>query len=124
MGSSVAVVPVVIILNIVMGLGPAAIDKSKGRKFFTWWIFGALIFPVALPVALLMKDPNKPPPIKFSFSEAFISDINDLSPGCWTIIALIFFYFAILIIGEYGGGGDRIPRGPATPRSAPTPPLR
>ena len=44
-----------IILCVLIGLIPAAIAKSKGRNFFAWWAYGALIFIVALPHALLLK---------------------------------------------------------------------
>lgn len=40
---------------ILIGLIPASIAFSKGRRFFPWWGFGALLFFVALPMALLIK---------------------------------------------------------------------
>jgi len=49
----------VIIIAIIIGLIPAFIAKSKGRSFGLWWIYGAAIFIVALPHALLMKPDNK-----------------------------------------------------------------
>lgn len=39
------------ILGIITGL----IGHHKGRNFWAWWIFGAAMFIVALPVALLLK---------------------------------------------------------------------
>jgi cytochrome c-type biogenesis protein len=54
-------------LLIVLGLIPAFIARSKGRKFFDWWFFGAALIFVALPAALLIKPKEKaekqPPPI-------------------------------------------------------------
>ena len=44
-----------IIVAILIGLIPAAIAKSKGHNFVTWWIFGTLLFIVALPVSLFLK---------------------------------------------------------------------
>ena len=38
-----------------LGLIPAAIAQSKGRDFFLWWLYGFLIFIVALPHALLLS---------------------------------------------------------------------
>ena len=38
-----------------LGLIPAAIAHSKGRSFFGWWLYGALIFIVALPHAILAR---------------------------------------------------------------------
>ncbi len=40
-----------------IGLLPAWIAHRKGRSFFAFWLFGTLIFIIALPFALLMK-PN------------------------------------------------------------------
>ncbi len=38
-----------------LGLIPAKIAQNKGRNFFDWWFFGAGLFPVALPMALMLK---------------------------------------------------------------------
>jgi len=40
---------------VLLGLIPAMIAKSKGREFALWWIYGALLFIIALPHALLLK---------------------------------------------------------------------
>lgn len=39
----------------IIGLIPAWIARNKGKSFFLWWFYGAMIFIVALPHALLMK---------------------------------------------------------------------
>lgn len=44
-----------LILALVIGLLPAAIAQSKGRSFMLWWLYGAAIFIIALPHALIMK---------------------------------------------------------------------
>ena len=46
-----------LVIVILVGLIPAAIAKSKGRSFGLWWLYGSLIFIVALPLALMMR-PN------------------------------------------------------------------
>jgi hypothetical protein len=38
-----------------IGLVPAAIARRKGRDFLAWWVFGAMMFVFALPVALLLR---------------------------------------------------------------------
>jgi len=38
----------------IIGLIPAAIAQGKGRSFLGWWLFGALLFIVALPCALIV----------------------------------------------------------------------
>ena len=43
---------------VLLGLIPAFIAKSKGHNFATWWFFGAALWIVALPCALLLK-PSK-----------------------------------------------------------------
>lgn len=45
----------VFIFAVLLGLIPAAIASHKGRSFALWWLYGALLFIVALPMALLMK---------------------------------------------------------------------
>ncbi len=45
----------ILFLGILVGLIPAAIASSKGRNFFLWWFYGAMVFIVALPHALIMK---------------------------------------------------------------------
>jgi hypothetical protein len=47
-----------IVVAVLLGLIPASIAKNKGYEFATWWLYGALLFIVALPHALLMK-PNQ-----------------------------------------------------------------
>lgn len=44
-----------LILAVLIGLLPAAIAYRKGRSFVAWWFFGAMLFIVALPVALLLQ---------------------------------------------------------------------
>lgn len=46
-----------LVISILVGLIPAAIARSKGRSFGLWWLYGVLIFIVALPHALMMQ-PN------------------------------------------------------------------
>lgn len=49
-----------LIVLTVLGLIPAYIARQKGRSFFDWWIFGAGLFIIALPAALMLK-PHKEP---------------------------------------------------------------
>jgi hypothetical protein len=45
----------IILVAILIGLIPAAIASSKGRNFLVWWIYGALLFIVAIIHALVMS---------------------------------------------------------------------
>lgn len=49
----------VLIIAIVIGLIPAYIAKNKGRSFGLWWFYGAALFIIALPHALLMGADTK-----------------------------------------------------------------
>lgn len=44
-----------LLLIMLLGLIPAFIAQAKGRSAFAWWIYGALLFIVALPHALLLS---------------------------------------------------------------------
>jgi len=47
----------ILLIAVVIGLIPALIAQYKGHSFVGFWIYGALLFIVALPHALIMK-PN------------------------------------------------------------------
>jgi hypothetical protein len=40
---------------ILMGLLPALITQAKGRSFGLWWVYGMLLFPIALPHSAIIK---------------------------------------------------------------------
>jgi hypothetical protein len=46
----------------VIGCIPAAIAHSKGQNFFVWWLYGALLFIVALIHSLMLKPEVMPVP--------------------------------------------------------------
>ena len=45
----------ILLFAVLIGIIPAVIAKGKGRSFGMWWFYGAALFIVALPHALLMK---------------------------------------------------------------------
>jgi hypothetical protein len=45
----------IFIIPVLIGLFPAAIARLKGRSFVLWWMYGATLFVVALPHALLLR---------------------------------------------------------------------
>lgn len=49
----------VFIFAVLLGLIPAVIAKGKGRSFGLWWFYGAALFIIALPHALIMKANNE-----------------------------------------------------------------
>jgi len=44
-----------LVIALLIGLLPAAIAQSKGRSFVLWWMYGAGLFIIALPHALMLK---------------------------------------------------------------------
>jgi hypothetical protein len=44
---------------IILGLIPAVIASQKGYSIRLWWAFGAVLFPVTLPMALLLPTTAK-----------------------------------------------------------------
>lgn len=45
----------ILVLALLIGIIPAAIANSKGHSFLGWWLFGAALFILALPLAILLK---------------------------------------------------------------------
>jgi hypothetical protein len=48
--------PALLVLQAILAFVPASIASRKGHSWFGWWVFGALLFIVALPFALLSRD--------------------------------------------------------------------
>lgn len=71
----------VFLLAVLLGLIPAAIAHGKGRSFVGFWIYGALLFIVALPHALLI--PSDP---KLVESQQLSSGANKKCPYCAEVI--------------------------------------
>lgn len=44
-----------LLIAIVLGLIPALIAQSKGRSFIGWWIYGVLLFIIALVHSLVIR---------------------------------------------------------------------
>jgi hypothetical protein len=44
---------------VVLGLNPAMIAEKKGYNRWSWWLFGSLLFVIALPAALLLTPKPK-----------------------------------------------------------------
>ena len=45
----------IFLIAALIGFIPAMIAKEKGRSFCLWWIYGSVLFIVALPHSLIMK---------------------------------------------------------------------
>lgn len=44
-----------LVIAVLIGLIPASIASNKGHNFLVWWFFGAALFIVALPLAIMLK---------------------------------------------------------------------
>jgi len=44
-----------VVAGALLGLITGSIAERKGRSFTVWWLFGGLLFIVALPMALIME---------------------------------------------------------------------
>lgn len=51
----------VLFISLIIGLIPAFIASSKGRSFFTWYVYGVLLFIVAIVHSIVIK-PNEDSP--------------------------------------------------------------
>ena len=49
----------ILIIGILLGLIPAMVAQKKGHSFVAWWVYGSLLFLIALPHALLLKSEMK-----------------------------------------------------------------
>lgn len=49
------IILVLVVGGALIGLIPAFIAQKKGRSFIDWWLFGAALWPAAIPAALLIK---------------------------------------------------------------------
>jgi hypothetical protein len=70
----------IFVLALLLGLIPAVIAQKKGRSFFGFWIYGALLFIIALPHALLMSSNVK------AIEEQALSAGGKKCPYCAEII--------------------------------------
>ena len=46
----------IFIFAVLLGLIPAVVAQGKGKSFVAWWAYGAALFIIALPHALIMKE--------------------------------------------------------------------
>lgn len=70
----------IVLIAALIGLIPAAIARGKGRSFGLWWFYGAMLFIVALPHALLLK------PDRDELDNRAVSEGNKKCPYCAELI--------------------------------------
>lgn len=52
----------ILVFAMILGVIPAMIANGKGRSAFGWWVYGTLIFIIALPHSLLISKYVEPEP--------------------------------------------------------------
>jgi hypothetical protein len=51
---------VLLLLGVLLGVIPATVARRKGHSFVGYWLFGVVLFPFALAVALLLPAVDLP----------------------------------------------------------------
>lgn len=78
-------IPIIFFSSLALGLLPATIAVSKGRNFFVWYIYGALLFFVAVIHAIVIKpNENAKGMRKCSSCASVISEDARICPACRT----------------------------------------
>lgn len=107
----------ILIFAVLLGLIPAAIASKKGRSFGTWWFFGAMLFIVALPMALMMKPKDEAASSK-SGNKSNTRPDNHV-PG-WLVL-VVFGGVGVWIyaqVNDSGGSGSVSPSYSSSPAQA------
>jgi hypothetical protein len=78
-----------------LGLIPASIADLKQKNFWKWWLFGSLLFIIALPAAIIAKENPTPSPDSPSPGEQF-ADKPRQRPVALTILVIIYL---VLMVG-------------------------
>ncbi|MGH6618452.1 MAG: hypothetical protein ACREF6_02805, partial [Alphaproteobacteria bacterium] len=86
--------PYFLILALLLGLAPAIIAHGKGRNFLVWWLYGALLGPVALIHSIMLRGRQQPRAAMFRDSSE--SQTPWSSP--WPLMLRIAASFAIAIV--------------------------
>lgn len=86
--------PYFLILALLLGLAPAIIAHGKGRNFLVWWLYGALLGPVALIHSIMLRGRQQP-------RAAMLRDSSESQTpwsSPWPLMLRIAASFAIAIV--------------------------
>lgn len=72
------------VIALIIGIIPALIAKNKGHSFAMWYVFGVLLFIVALPCSLFLKDISG---IQCPNCKEWIKEDASVCKYCYTVIA-------------------------------------
>jgi len=95
----------VLIFFVLPGLIPAAIASNKGRSFALWWLYGASLFIVALPMALLMKPKQVATPKEGSRDITAKARPDNYVPG-WLVLVVFVALGGFIWFMANGGSSE------------------
>ena len=108
-----------LVVAALIGLIPAAVAQSKGRSFGPWWLYGFLLFIVALPHSLMLGGAKCPQCAEFIKREAKVCRFcrypverdearQRSSPLALVILILMVIVGGLALVTGLGTTTDRI----------------
>lgn len=108
----------IFVVAVLLGLIPASIASGKGRSFLVWWLYGALLFIVALPMALIMKPKEAAPQTAESTGANVKSRPDNYVPGWLVLVVFIALGGFIWFKATDSGTISPAPTQPTAPQAA------
>lgn len=108
----------IVIVAILLGIIPAAIASGKGRNFLLWWLYGSLLFIVALPMALIMKPKAVTSQTTETTGPKVKTRPDNFVPGWLVLVVFIALGGFIWFMATDGGSGSAAPQQSTAPHAA------
>lgn len=87
-----------LVTAMVLGVIPALIASQKGRSAFRWWVYGALLFVIALPHALLLSSRQS----SVGTAPVSVSTKGPTDPIVWVYLVLGVLAVIVTVLGLGG----------------------
>ena len=75
----------VIAVLLFLGLLPAFLARQKGHSFLVWWLYGAVLFIIALPHAMVVRSRNTTEMLggkSCPYCEELVPQEDEICPFC------------------------------------------